>query len=208
MMAPVIGIVQVGDQSMADRYSYFTFTGLFIMVVWGATDLLAWLTPLLRAGSPAAAVAGRVALAAAAAAGVAACAVLTYCQVPYFDGKIAPLEHSLKYYPDNPAHQQQPRRHLLGEIRGKEGQPHAQERRREAAFTQQGHQVLERGGENPPAVLRRLEQPRLRVPVSRAGNERRRVSQAVGKGRRLLSAGHPFKDDPFRRAQQLGPLLL
>ena len=46
-MAPVIGIVQVGDQSMADRYSYFTFTGLFIIVVWGATDLLAQLTPLL-----------------------------------------------------------------------------------------------------------------------------------------------------------------
>ena len=35
ILVPVIGFVQVGDQSMADRYSYFSFTGLFIIVVWG-----------------------------------------------------------------------------------------------------------------------------------------------------------------------------
>ena len=38
-LVPVIGLVQVGGQAMADRYSYFTFTGLFIMLVWGAADL-------------------------------------------------------------------------------------------------------------------------------------------------------------------------
>ena len=30
-LVPVIGIVQVGDQAMADRYAYVPFIGLFIM---------------------------------------------------------------------------------------------------------------------------------------------------------------------------------
>ena len=39
-MVPVIGIVQVGGQSMADRYSYVPSIGIFIIVVWGFNDLL------------------------------------------------------------------------------------------------------------------------------------------------------------------------
>ena len=35
-LVPVIGIVQVGLQSMADRYTYIPLTGIFIMMVWGA----------------------------------------------------------------------------------------------------------------------------------------------------------------------------
>ena len=37
---PVIGLIQVGAQSMADRYTYLPLVGLFLMVVWGAADLL------------------------------------------------------------------------------------------------------------------------------------------------------------------------
>lgn len=37
-LVPVIGIVQVGAQSMADRYTYIPYFGLFIMVVWAAAD--------------------------------------------------------------------------------------------------------------------------------------------------------------------------
>jgi protein O-mannosyl-transferase len=40
-LVPVIGLVQVGDQAMADRYSYITLTGLFIIIAWGLPDLLA-----------------------------------------------------------------------------------------------------------------------------------------------------------------------
>jgi tetratricopeptide (TPR) repeat protein len=40
-MVPVIGLVQVGIQSMADRYTYVPLIGLFIMVAWGINDLLA-----------------------------------------------------------------------------------------------------------------------------------------------------------------------
>lgn len=39
-LVPVIGIVQVGSQAMADRYTYIPLIGLFIILVWGAYDLL------------------------------------------------------------------------------------------------------------------------------------------------------------------------
>jgi len=38
-LTPVIGIVQVGLQSMADRYTYIPLVGLFIVIAWGAADL-------------------------------------------------------------------------------------------------------------------------------------------------------------------------
>ena len=38
-MLPMIGIVQVGRQAMADRYAYLPFVGLFVVAVWGAADL-------------------------------------------------------------------------------------------------------------------------------------------------------------------------
>jgi tetratricopeptide (TPR) repeat protein len=44
-LAPVIGLIQVGNQASADRYTYLPFVGLFLLLVWGAADLLkAWLT--------------------------------------------------------------------------------------------------------------------------------------------------------------------
>ena len=39
-LVPVIGIVQVGSQAMADRYTYISLIGLFIIVAWGVSDLL------------------------------------------------------------------------------------------------------------------------------------------------------------------------
>jgi len=38
-LVPVLGLVQVGVQSMADRYAYVPLIGLFIMMVWYARDL-------------------------------------------------------------------------------------------------------------------------------------------------------------------------
>jgi protein O-mannosyl-transferase len=40
-MVPMIGIVQVGHQAMADRYAYVPFIGLYIMICWGVADLFA-----------------------------------------------------------------------------------------------------------------------------------------------------------------------
>jgi len=37
-LLPVIGLVQVGIQAMADRYTYLPSIGLFIMITWGAAE--------------------------------------------------------------------------------------------------------------------------------------------------------------------------
>lgn len=72
MLVPVIGVVQVGMQTMADRYTYVPLIGLFIILVWGACELaLRWQLPRL--------VPGGLAVAA-----LAACMVLTARQVTYW----------------------------------------------------------------------------------------------------------------------------
>jgi tetratricopeptide (TPR) repeat protein len=38
-MVPVIGLVQVGVQAMADRYTYLPTIGIYVMLIWGITDL-------------------------------------------------------------------------------------------------------------------------------------------------------------------------
>lgn len=55
MLVPVIGLVQVGFQALADRYAYVTFVGLLIALVWwaaeGVTRGPAWLRPLAVGGA-------------------------------------------------------------------------------------------------------------------------------------------------------------
>ncbi len=38
VLAPVSGVIQIGDQALADRYSYLAFIGLFIAVVWQGAE--------------------------------------------------------------------------------------------------------------------------------------------------------------------------
>ena len=38
-LVPMIGLVQVGTQAMADRYAYLPFLGLFVMIAWGVAEL-------------------------------------------------------------------------------------------------------------------------------------------------------------------------
>ena len=71
-LVPVIGLVQVGMQSLADRYTYIPLIGLFIIIAWGGGELVAaWRLP---AAVPAT-VAGL---------SLAACVVLTRAQLPYW----------------------------------------------------------------------------------------------------------------------------
>lgn len=72
-LVPVIGLVQVGKQSMADRYTYVPLVGVFVMLTWGLADL---------AGGGARA---KKAKTAAAVAVVGLCMVLTYRQVGYWE---------------------------------------------------------------------------------------------------------------------------
>lgn len=39
-LIPVIGLTQVGNQALADRYTYVPLLGVFIMIAWGISDLL------------------------------------------------------------------------------------------------------------------------------------------------------------------------
>jgi protein O-mannosyl-transferase len=71
-LVPVIGLVQVGIQPMADRYTYVPMIGLFVMLVWGLGDLAAE-----RVAQP---WRGR-ALAGATMLALAACGVATFRQV-------------------------------------------------------------------------------------------------------------------------------
>jgi Flp pilus assembly protein TadD len=46
MLVPVIGLVQVGNQSMADRYTYLPLIGVFVVLVWGMGEACAhWHVP-------------------------------------------------------------------------------------------------------------------------------------------------------------------
>jgi Flp pilus assembly protein TadD len=39
-LVPVIGVVQAGEQAMADRFTYIPLIGLFIMIIWGSSTLI------------------------------------------------------------------------------------------------------------------------------------------------------------------------
>jgi tetratricopeptide (TPR) repeat protein len=39
-LVPVLGLVQVGDQAMADRYAYIPLIGIFVMISFGVADLV------------------------------------------------------------------------------------------------------------------------------------------------------------------------
>ena len=83
MLVPVIGIVQVGQQAMADRYTYLPLIGLFVAIVWGGAQAAArW------PGT-------RNLLAAGVAAALAACAVLTWRQIGHWRSSTTLFEHAL-----------------------------------------------------------------------------------------------------------------
>jgi tetratricopeptide (TPR) repeat protein len=89
MLVPVIGLVQVGQQSMADRYSYLPLIGLFVAIVWSAAEISArW--PGTRSG-----------LALCAAAVITACVVLTWNQAGYWRNSASLFEHALAVTRDN-----------------------------------------------------------------------------------------------------------
>jgi Tfp pilus assembly protein PilF len=56
-LIPVIGLVQAGDQALADRFFYVPGIGLFLALVWGVADLLSrWSFPVSLGRAAAAAI--------------------------------------------------------------------------------------------------------------------------------------------------------
>ncbi len=88
-LVPVIGIVQVGSQARADRYTYVPLIGLFIIVAWGLPELLKKLNRR------------REVLLAASAIGFSFLFVTTLGQVEYWRNSLAVFDHALEVTSDN-----------------------------------------------------------------------------------------------------------
>jgi tetratricopeptide (TPR) repeat protein len=89
-LVPVIGIVQVGGQSHADRYTYVPLIGIFVAAVWAAAEAVR--------GRPAA---QRLA-AVAGAAGLALLSVQTWLQLAHWRNTETLYERALSVAPENP----------------------------------------------------------------------------------------------------------
>jgi tetratricopeptide (TPR) repeat protein len=88
-LVPVIGLVQVGNQAMADRYTYFPFIGLFIAFVWTGAEFAACQQIRQKA------CAGLAALV------LLACAIATNRQTAHWSGSRALFEHAVAVTQNN-----------------------------------------------------------------------------------------------------------
>ncbi len=88
-LVPVIGIVQVGLQAMAERYTYVPLIGLFIIISWGAAELF----EKVRYGKAVLAVSAGVIL--------LSLSVLTYKQVSRWKDSITLFGHTAAVIQDN-----------------------------------------------------------------------------------------------------------
>jgi tetratricopeptide (TPR) repeat protein len=100
-LVPVIGLVQVGLQGMADRYTYIPLIGVFLAAVWGVAELAGRLGPASPAAGGQPRLAGRRVAAALAALALLACAGLTRKQAGYWRTNLGLFEHALAVAPCN-----------------------------------------------------------------------------------------------------------
>jgi tetratricopeptide (TPR) repeat protein len=87
-LIPVIGLVQVGDQAMADRYTYLPSIGLFVMLCWGIYAIQGHVVApgMTRIGWAIA---------------LLVCAVLTWEQIGYWHDTKALWQHALDVTENN-----------------------------------------------------------------------------------------------------------
>jgi protein O-mannosyl-transferase len=86
MLVPVMGLVQVGSQAMADRYMYLPAIGIFIAVTWGIAEATSTAPKYLRAGFACAVLFGFGAL--------------CFVQLDYWKNSETLFRHTLAVYPD------------------------------------------------------------------------------------------------------------
>ena len=114
-LVPVIGLVQVGIQGMADRYTYVPLIGIFIMAAWGIADLAnRWRSR-------------KTVLAFAAAGGLAALTILTWLQVGTWRNNITLYSHAIEVTAGNYWAEYNLGLALMAEERDDEALPHFQE---------------------------------------------------------------------------------
>jgi Tfp pilus assembly protein PilF len=88
-LLPVSGVMQVGGQGMADRFTYIPLIGVFVMIAWGLPDLVA------RRPSLAPALNGATVLV------LVACALVAYRQVGYWQNSETLWRHALDVTTNN-----------------------------------------------------------------------------------------------------------
>ncbi|HEX4342116.1 MAG TPA: tetratricopeptide repeat protein [Verrucomicrobiae bacterium] len=88
-LIPVIGLLQVGIQSMADRYTYLPAIGIFMIVAWGANRMGE------RVKAPKAVLGGSAILI------LSACTALTHQQASYWQSTERLFSHSAAVTEDN-----------------------------------------------------------------------------------------------------------
>lgn len=88
-LVPVIGLVQVGMQAMADRYTYVPLIGIFIVIAWAIRDLLNWKPSLMRITVSICCII------------ILVMGILTWKQVSYWKNSITLYEHAAAAIPDN-----------------------------------------------------------------------------------------------------------
>jgi Tfp pilus assembly protein PilF len=113
VLVPTIGIVQVGNQAMADRYVYVPAVGLFIAIVWAGSEWVQRVGATTRWSKPAAT--------AAAAVVVLALGVAAHQQTAYWKDTVSLFERVLEVIPRNP----KIRYNLANEYRAREQHPAA-----------------------------------------------------------------------------------
>ena len=89
-LVPVIGLVQVGEQALADRYMYLPSLGILIAVIWGAHDSI-----IRRGRFPV------LTASVAAAAGLSLCLALTRQQISYWQDSETLNRHALAVTENN-----------------------------------------------------------------------------------------------------------
>lgn len=88
-LVPVIGLVHVGLQARADRYTYVSLTGLFIMIAWGVPELLTnWRYR-------------KILLAVSVVVIISALSICTWFQTALWRNNVTLFEHALKVTDDN-----------------------------------------------------------------------------------------------------------
>jgi len=88
-LVPVIGIVQVGRQATADRYTYLPLIGLFLMTAFGVQDLVA------------SSQGGKLGRLIAATMAIAMCMYGTQTQLQYWSNSLALWQHTIDVTSDN-----------------------------------------------------------------------------------------------------------
>jgi tetratricopeptide (TPR) repeat protein len=112
-LVPVIGIVQVGNQSMADRYAYIPFIGLFVMLVWGMGHVLKKIFPT----KVVAIISGMI---------LVALIIVSHYQVQYWQNTFTLFKHAVNVTENNPIAQSNLAGELLIQNKAKEAMQHCQ----------------------------------------------------------------------------------